>query len=449
MGVIRCVVRARRIAALVGVTAAAAAVVATVGLRAADIATTGPVADATVSSARPAANSGRTRTLVVSARPRALAYVQFVAPAAASTSESVTLRLYATSRPRGTFAVRRAASEAWRERGITARNAPRAVAPAVTFAPRAAGWASVDVTRLVRASGRVTLVVSTASGRGVFASRETSRRPQLVVAQAASTDPVLLAAGDVAGCNVNGDEITAAMIDKLPGTVAALGDLAYENGTDTEFANCYAPSWGRFKDRTRPAVGNHEYQTPNATGYFNYWGSAAGNPAQGYYSYELGSWHVVVLNSMCAAGCSAGTQQEQWLRADLAAHPAKCTLAYWHHPLFSSGEVPPATDARAFWDDLYAGGAEVVLNGHAHNYQRYAPQTPSGQADAARGIREFVVGTGGRSHHSATPRATNEEVVNDTTFGVLRLVLHANSYDWKFLPEPGKTFTDSGSGTCH
>ena len=230
-----------------------------------------------------------------------------------------------------------------------------------------------------------------------------------------------------------------------------LGDTVYEDGTPAEYANCYSPSWGRHKGRTRPAVGDHEYRTPGAAGYFGYFGAAAGEPGKGYYSYDLGSWHVVVLNSGCSqVSCSAGSAQEQWLRADLAARNQACTVAYWHNPLFTSGSVHrPTVAVRPLFQALYEAGAEIVLGGDNHNYERFAPQDPNGNADPTRGIRHFVVGTGGVGHYTFGPIQPNSEVRNDDTFGVLKLTLHPGSYEWEFVPEAGRTFTDSGTGTCH
>jgi len=265
-------------------------------------------------------------------------------------------------------------------------------------------------------------------------------------------DVVLIGAGDIADCtDLTGAEATAKLLEANPGTVMALGDLAYPNGTAENF-KCYDQTWGRVKSRTRPAVGNHEFHSKGASYYFEYFGAAAGDPKTGYYSYELGSWHVIVLNSECkeVGGCQAGSPEEKWLRADLAAHPAGCTLAYFHKPRFSSGlNHGDDLEITAFWQALYDYNAELVLNGHDHDYERFAPQDPNGKADAKRGIREFVVGTGGKNHREFGPKEPNTEVRNNDAFGVLKLTLKATGYDWQFLPEAGKTFTDSGSGSCH
>jgi len=268
---------------------------------------------------------------------------------------------------------------------------------------------------------------------------------------APGSDPVLVGAGDIASCKSDGDEATAKLLDAIPGTVFTTGDNAYYSGTDEEFAYSYTPTWGRHKDRTMPAPGNHDYQTTGAVGYFNYFGAAAGDPTKGYYSYDLGAWHIVVINSNCSrvGGCGSGSAQEQWLRLDLAAHPAPCTLAYWHHPLFSSGQHGNNPSVQALYQALYDYGADAVLNSHDHLYERFAPQDPSGNLDTARGIREFLVGTGGAGHYNWGIMQPNSEVRNNTTFGVMKLTLHPTSYDWEFVPEAGETFTDSGSDSCH
>jgi len=270
--------------------------------------------------------------------------------------------------------------------------------------------------------------------------------------EAAQADPVIVGAGDIADCKaLSGAARTANLLDRIDGTVFALGDTAYENGTPKQFADCYAPTWGRVKARTRPAVGNHEYGTAFAEGYFNYFGAAAGDPTKGYYSYDLGKWHLIVVNSNCTqvGGCKDGSPQQQWLQSDLAAHPAPCTVAMWHHPRYSSGEHGDDKSMRDIWKTLYDGGADLVLSGHDHDYERFAPQDADGRLDPERGIRQFVVGTGGRELYKWGKADANSEVKNDETFGVLKVTLHADGYDWEFIPVEGATFTDRGNAKCH
>jgi len=273
-------------------------------------------------------------------------------------------------------------------------------------------------------------------------------------------DPILVGAGDIASCASDGDEATATVLDGVfppdarteRGHVFTLGDNAYDFGSPGEFAACYDSTWGRHRTRTRPAPGNHDYRTPGAHGYFAYFGAAAGDPARGYYSYDIGTWHVVVLNSNCEAigGCGPGSPQETWLRADLAPRPTRCGLAYWHHPLFSSGLFHGEhAFMRDLWRALQQSGVDVALAGHEHNYERFAPQDADGRADPEGGIRGFVVGTGGRSLYELGPPRPNSEVRWAAGYGVLELTLHATSYDWKFLPAAGFVFTDAGSATCH
>jgi hypothetical protein len=267
---------------------------------------------------------------------------------------------------------------------------------------------------------------------------------------AGAADPVLVGAGDIASCNSTGDEATADLLDGIAGTVFTVGDNAYNEGSAKNFANCYEASWGRHKARTRPAAGNHEYFSGNANGYFGYYGAAAGDPGQGWYSYDLGAWHVVVLNSNCAfvGGCGAGSPQEQWLRADLAAHPSACTAAFFHHPRFSSGANHGShLSMQPFWQALYDFGADVVVSGHDHLYERFAPQDPTG-APEADGIRQFTVGTGGAGLYGFGTIKANSEVRSNAAHGVIKLSLHASSYDWEFVPAAGKTFRDSGTANC-
>ena len=268
---------------------------------------------------------------------------------------------------------------------------------------------------------------------------------------AGATRAVLVGAGDIATCSSTGDEATATLLDGISGTVFTAGDNAYNAGTAKEFKNCYDPTWGRHKARTKPSVGNHEYITSGASGYFGYFGAAAGNPKKGYYSYNRGGWHVVALNSMCenVGGCTATSPMVRWLKQDLAANPKACTIAYFHHPLFSSGEHGNETKMRPTRQALYAANADVVVSGHDHDYERFAPQTPRGTRDTARGIREFVVGTGGASHVAFGTIKANSQVRNADTFGVLKLTLLPDSYKWKFVPVAGQSFTDSGTTSCH
>jgi hypothetical protein len=263
----------------------------------------------------------------------------------------------------------------------------------------------------------------------------------------AAGDPVLVGAGDIASCSSSGDSATARLLAGIAGTVFTAGDNAYNRGTLADFGSCYDPTWGAFKARTRPSPGNHDYETSGASGYFTYFGSRAGSPGKGYYAYNLGTWRIYVLNSNCAdvGGCGATSPQTRWLKADLAANPRRCVLAYWHHPLFSSGVHGNNGSLRGFWYALYAAHADVVINGHDHDYERFGRQTPTGIA-STKGIREFVVGTGGGSLRDFVTVRPHSRVRNSTTFGVLKLTLHPGSYDWRFVPQSGKTFSDSHTG---
>lgn len=273
----------------------------------------------------------------------------------------------------------------------------------------------------------------------------------------AGPDPILVGAGDIAKCSYMNCEKTATLLDAIfasnpPGLIFAAGDTSNESGTPAEYANCFDPTWGRHKPLIRPAVGNHEYLTAGASGYFGYFGTAAGPSDKGYYSYDLGRWHIVVLNSNCSkvGGCQVGSAQERWLRSDLQASPTKCTLAYWHHPRFSSGQWGSFVSMQPIWQALQDNGAEIVLSGHDHDYERFAPQTATGAPDPAFGIRQFVVGTGGATHGGPINAIlANSEAHNGSVDGVLKLTLHPSSYDWEFIPIAGDSFTDSGSTPCH
>ena len=262
---------------------------------------------------------------------------------------------------------------------------------------------------------------------------------------------VLVGAGDIADCGDDADERTAALLAKVPGTVFTLGDEAYPSGTKRDFEECYAPSWGRFRKRTLPVPGNHEYESGTASAFFAFFGRRAGRPRGAYRSLDIGAWHVVLLDSNCGfvGGCRAGSAQISWLARDLEASRARCTLAMWHHPRFSSGAHSNNPETSQFWEYLYYAGAELVLNGHDHDYERFAAQDPSGTADPVHGLTEIVAGTGGKElRRIGRPRA-NSLVRDDNTYGVLRLTLHETSADWKFLPVAGQSFTDSGTVHCH
>ncbi len=261
---------------------------------------------------------------------------------------------------------------------------------------------------------------------------------------------MVLAVGDIADCGRTTDDEVAALLIQTPGIVVTLGDNAYPKGSTADYRDCFDPPFGPLTSRMKPAPGNHDYDFYAGVPYFDYFGAVAGDRAQGWYSYDVGSWHIVALNSNCAhvGGCEAGSPQEQWLRADLAAHPAVCTLAYWHHPVFSSGQHGSNTKAAGLFQALYDFHADVVLNGHDHIYERFAPQDPAGVADPIRGIREFVVGTGGQGLYRFGTIKANSEVRDNTRFGALKLTLMPTGYDWEFLPSTGGTAVDSGAGTC-
>jgi len=265
---------------------------------------------------------------------------------------------------------------------------------------------------------------------------------------AEGSDPVLIGAGDIADCATGAAMDTARLIEGIRGVVFTAGDEAYPEGSPEDFAECYEPSWGRFLDRTLPTIGNHEYITPDAAGYFGYFGSRRGSPGRPWYSLDIGAWHVVVLDSDCdIVGCGPGSVQLTWLEADLGSHAARCTLAIWHHPRFSSGGHGNGEEVAPFWRALMAAGADVVVNGHDHDYERFAPQTPGARLARATGIREFVVGTGGASLRQFHRIKSNSRV-RMATHGVLRLTLRPTSYTWRFLGTDG-SIGDRGTTSCH
>ena len=272
-------------------------------------------------------------------------------------------------------------------------------------------------------------------------------------------DAVLLVAGDIAACSRDGDSATAAILERYPDArVQTLGDNAYDKGTARQFG-CFHDTWGVAYDRLQPALGGHDYMTEGAAGYFGYFAErlapfapTANRPTMGWYAYDLGAWRIIVLNSICdrIGGCDAASPEVAWLRDELATTPAPCSLAVIHNPRFSSGRKENEPRVQPLWEELQNAGVEMVLSGDNHAYERLAPLTPTGERDPS-GIRQFVVGTGGRSHYSFTEGAIHPdtEARDDQTFGVLKLTLSDGSYGWQFLPEAGKSFTDAGQQECH
>jgi hypothetical protein len=260
-----------------------------------------------------------------------------------------------------------------------------------------------------------------------------------------AADAVFVGAGDMAGCGLLAPEATAKLLDRIPGTVFTAGDNVYPAGSPGSYSQCYGPTWGRHLWRTLAVPGNHDYADDRGASYFAYFGAAAGPAGLGYISHTLGTWHVIMLNSMVPV--QAGTPQYEWLRQDLISSAAACTIAVWHHPLFSSGQNGNSVFMRDAFNLIYQYGVDVVVNGDDHTYERFAPQDANGRS-SARGVREFVVGTGGYTlYNRGTPQA-NSEVFENKTYGVLKLTLRSGKYDWEFIPIDGQTFRDSGSGSC-
>jgi acid phosphatase type 7 len=267
-----------------------------------------------------------------------------------------------------------------------------------------------------------------------------SRAPAVASGSPGPDPAVLLAVGDIGSCEVSADEAVADLAARLPGTIALLGDTVYGGGSSEQFSRCFDPAWGPMKSRIRPAVGNHEYETEGAAGYFNYFGAAAGEEGRGWYSYDLGAWHVVVLNSNCGeVGCGTGSDQFGWLQADLATNDSDCLLAYWHHPRFSSGRHGSTEAVDPFWDAMHAAGVDVVVSGHDHTYERLS----------AEGVRQFVVGTGGRSLYPfEKPALPETETRSDSAYGLLWLYLGGGTYEWEYVPLGMSGYTDGGSDDC-
>jgi hypothetical protein len=444
--------------------------------------------DASVSAAHPRRRDPTARSLRVGGKPRWRTLLRFRVRRVPAGAFRATLHLFARRAPGRRITVRRLRARArWRERRVTARRAPRLGAVVgrrrSERCRRRCGtgrWLSIGVTVAVRGPGVVQLAVTgrlrhTLRLAGRRAGRHAPRlrlRPLVPTALPESPPPkppvtegaaapVVAAAGDIAcpppGSGCEQAATSDAVLASNPAAILLLGDNQYETGTLDAYRAVYDPTWGRFKAITYPVPGNHEYGTAGATGYFDYFngpGNAtgpAGERGKGWYGVSLGGWRLLALNSNCAdvGGCGPGSAQETWLRRQLADHPAACTLAFFHHPRFSSGPHGSDPAMQPLWQALHDGGADVVLGGHDHHYERFAPQSPSGAADPARGLREFVVGTGGRHLRPVGAPEPNSEARDDTTYGVLLLRLSVGRYDWRFARAAGGTFTDAGSASCH
>ncbi|GAB3676068.1 hypothetical protein GCM10027589_46220 [Actinocorallia lasiicapitis] len=457
-----------------GTAAALTAVALTTSSAHAATTTFTPVADTYVDASHTGTNYGTTGQIGIDNSPVKRAFLRFTVSGISGTVSAAKLRVHtddvsgSQSSNGGTF--KALSNLTWSETGTTWNAQPAIDGATLATLGNVSrnAWYELDVTSLVTGNGSYSIAITSTSSDGAdYDSRESgSTAPQLVLTTGTSPsptptttttppsgDPVLVGAGDIADSG-SGDTATAALLDSIPGTVFTTGDNVYTNGTASEFSSYYNPTWGRHKARTRPAPGNHDYNTSGATGYYGYFGAAAGDPSKGYYSYDIGSnWHAVVINSNCGSisgGCGAGGAQEQWLRADLAASNRPCTVAFWHHPLYTSGSNhAPSTSMRPIFQALYDGNADLVVTGHNHQYERFAPMNATGGLDTARGIRSIVAGMGGAPYYGFGTIQPNSEARNSDTHGVLKLTLHANSYDWQFVPEAGKTYADSGTTACH
>jgi len=429
----------------------------------ADTATFFPVADAFVDGSESLRNRnyGTATFLQVDKSPDTRIFLRFeVSLPVGSTLTGATLELYTTSTSTATgWVLSKAADTTWRETAITYNNQPVLGAQLGS----SGSWSGCPCfTQASIAAANVTLglnsfgLTTESDNRKSFHSREGANAPRLVVTYTRPADPVIVAAGDIAGAWTE-DEATARVIDTLnPDAVLLLGDNVYGSGAPSEYTQDYEPTWGRHKAKTYPAPGNHDHGTAELAGYCGYFGAAAHcQSGYSYSSFELGNWHIIALDSGCSSPSScanpmeAGSAMRTWLTADLAVNTKPCTLVYWHHPRFSSGTYGNDPRSSEVWTELYNAHVELVLNGHEHDYERFARQRPSGEADSATGIRQFVVGTGGKGLRSFGTVQPNSEVRESSTYGVLKLTLHANGYDWEFVPIAGQTFTDSGTGACH
>ncbi|MBK9924750.1 MAG: DNRLRE domain-containing protein [Anaerolineales bacterium] len=426
-------------------------------------------ADSQVNESNPSTNYGKSTYLQVdgASDPDVEVFIRFTVTGVSGGVQSATLRVYDTTNGSTNGPAVYGTGTSWTETGITWNSRP----PRITGALDNKGnisvgtWVEYNVTSLVIGDGTFSFVlVADSNDAATFSSRQGSQPPQLVVTADNISTPtptltiatdtptpspipsdsvVLVGAGDISTCSNNNDELTARLLDNIPGTVFTAGDNAYVNGTYTEYVNCYDPTWGRHKSRTKPVPGNHEYNTAGAAGYFQYFDNI-----DSYYAYDLGTWRIYALNS--EIDVSASSPQVTWLQADLAAHPSPCVLAYWHRPRWSSGLSHGSDpEMQTLWQVLYEAGAELVISGHEHHYERFAQMDTDGLV-VSQGLREFVAGMGGGAGHypfgSILPAS---EVRDNSAYGVLKLTLNVGSYDWQFVPVAGATFTDSGNSICH
>jgi hypothetical protein len=421
-------------------------------------------ADAHVVQHSPAANHGTSTNLVADGGAEAaqITYIRFTVSGVNDVVQNVKLRVFATNGTDLGPTIQFAESD-WTEtgtKGITWKRQPTLLSGPMNTpgAIEDNAWVEYNVTAAVTGDGTYTFALITDNSDGIIvSSREGTAAPQLVVtlglapptptaglaSRGSPGDVILVGAGDIATCDRTEDELTAQLLDDIPGTVFTTGDNAYIEGSYSEYIHCYEPTWGRHKSRTKPSPGNHEYNTSGAAGYFQYF-----NNIPSYYAYNLGSWRIYALNS--EIDVSVSSPQVTWLVEDLAANPSQCVIAYWHTPRWSSGSKNGSQpNLQTLWQILHDAGAELVINGHEHNYERFAEMDGSG-AEVSQGLREIVVGTGGAGLYDfGTPPLAASQVRDNTTYGVLKLTLGATSYDWQFVPTANSTFTDSGSGNCH
>ncbi|HVK24223.1 MAG TPA: DNRLRE domain-containing protein [Actinokineospora sp.] len=412
-----------------------------------------PIADTTADSSTPGTNYG-SALLGVDGSPAKRTFLKFdigTAVAAKAVLRLHTADTVDAGSASGGGSVAKVSATSWSESGLTWSNQPAIGTPVATLGPVVRNtWYEIDVTAAVT-TGLVSLAVTSSHTDGAdYNSREQTAAPQLVITTGStSTDPELIGVGDIATGTSDADSKTAAIVDGYPNaTVYTLGDNVYQTGTAAEFAAYYEPTWGRFKARTRPTPGNHDYYSAGAAPYYAYFGANAGPAGRGYYSYDLGAWHIISLNS--ETDMTVGSAQERWLRTDLAATSKTCLMAMWHKPRFTSSDHhAPELATGPLVQALYDYDADVILSGHVHVYERFAQLSPTGTLDTARGARYFSAGSGGAEFQSFGTIAPNSEARNNDTNGVLKFTLRANSYDWRFIPVAGQTYTDSGTTNCH